>query len=377
MIKLSKSVIGHGEKVAVGRVLDSEYLGMGREVGKFEDELKEFFGRDVACVVNGTSALQLALFAAGIKNGDEVLVQSLTYVASFQSIAAVGAKAVACDVIQDNLNIDLNDAECRLTDKTKAIMPVHYAGHSQDLTSIYKFADRHKLRVIEDSAHCFGSTFDGKLVGSIGDISCFSFDGIKNITSGEGGCVVSDDPELMMKVREARLLGVVGDSAKRLKNDRSWNFDVTNLGWRFHMSDLMAAIGRVQLTRLPEFAKKRVRLAKRYCELLESVQSVGVIYTNYDTCVPHIFPILVDPGIQIEQLRTDLLKRSIETGVHYTPNHRLSFFADRRASKLRVTENIKGRLMSLPLHPDLTLSQIGFIVSNLSDCIRKQNDGIS
>jgi dTDP-4-amino-4,6-dideoxygalactose transaminase len=139
----------------------------------------------------------------------------------------------------------------------------------------------------------------------------------------------------------------------------------------------MAAIGRVQLTRLPEFAKKRVRLAKRYCELLESVQSVGVIYTNYDTCVPHIFPILVDPGIQIEQLRTDLLKRSIETGVHYTPNHRLSFFADRRASKLRVTENIKGRLMSLPLHPDLTLSQIGFIVSNLSDCIRKQNDGIS
>ena len=193
MIRLSKSKITDAEKKAVMHVLDREYLGMGQEVLEFEERLTNFFGRPAICVANGTAALHLACQSIGNKSGDEVLVPSLTYVASFQAISANLVKPIPCDINSKTLLIDLNDAKKKITTNTKAIMPENYAGDGSDLDEIYKFADKHKLRVIQDSAHAFGSTFNNKLIGSFGDISCFSFDGIKNITSGEGGCVVSDD----------------------------------------------------------------------------------------------------------------------------------------------------------------------------------------
>ena len=359
MIRLSKSKIGPREKAAVQKVLDSEYLGMGAEVGKFEEELSEFFGRETACVVNGTSALQLALFGAGVSPGDEVLVQSLTYVACYQAIAALGAKPVACDILSDSFSIDLNDAEGRITSKTVAIMPVHYGGHAQDLQAIYGFANRFGLRVIEDSAHAFGSLHNGSRLGSTGDISCFSFDGIKNITSGEGGCVVSGDAIVMRKLKEARLLGVVGDSERRVKRQRSWTFDVENLGWRHHMSDIMAAIGREQLRRLPEFAEVRRKAASRYVEALQGVAKLKPMFTAYDNCVPHIFPILLDADVNREQLRAELLSEGIETGVHYVPCHQLSFF-----------EAISDRLLTLPLHADIKIRDVVFIVDRLANLLK-------
>ena len=184
MIRLSKSSIGEAEKQAVVRVLDNEYLGMGTEVKQFEEELTKFFGRPAVCVVNGTAALHLSLQAAGVSQGDEVLVQSLTYVASFQAISATGARPIACDVDVETLCLDWRDAEKRLTTRTKAVMPVHYAGGVGALDEIYAFAGQHGLRVIEDAAHAFGTEYQGKKVGGFGDIACFSFDGIKNITSG-------------------------------------------------------------------------------------------------------------------------------------------------------------------------------------------------
>jgi dTDP-4-amino-4,6-dideoxygalactose transaminase len=213
-------------------------------------------------VVNGTAALQLALQAAGIWQGDEVLVQSLTYVASFQAISATGARPVACDVDAETLCLDWRDAEKRLTPRTKAVMPVHYAGGVGALDEIYAFAEKYGLRVIEDAAHAFGTEYQGKKVGEFGDIVCFSFDGIKNITSGEGGCIVTNDEEVLRKVRDARLLGVEKDTEKRFSGGRSWEFDVTAQGWRYHMSNIMAAIGLEQLKRFPENASQRQVLAK-------------------------------------------------------------------------------------------------------------------
>jgi dTDP-4-amino-4,6-dideoxygalactose transaminase len=249
VIRLSKSCIGDGEKRAVEAVLEHEYLGMGQDVQRFEEALTSYFGRPAVCVVNGTAALHLAVQGAGVGTGDEVLVPSLTYVSSFQAIASTGAKPVACEIDPETLVLDWRDAEKRLSRRTRAIMPVHYTGGVGDLDAIYEFARRHDLRVIEDAAHAFGSTHDGKRVGSFGDVACFSFDGIKNLTCGEGGCVVSSDAELLRRVRDARLLGVEKDTERRYAGERSWDFDVTAQGWRYHMSNVMAAIVLAQLAR--------------------------------------------------------------------------------------------------------------------------------
>ena len=172
-------------------VLDREYLGMGTEVQQFEEALSEYFGRSAVCVVNGTAALHLALQACEISQGDEVLVPSLTYLASFQAISATGAKPVACDIDPEIFLLDLSDTEKRITARTKAIMPVHYTGGVGDLDAVYEFANKYNIRVIEDAAHAFGTTYKDRRIGSFGDVACFSFDGIKNITSGEGGAIVT------------------------------------------------------------------------------------------------------------------------------------------------------------------------------------------
>ena len=264
LIRLSKSCIDEKEKEAVLRVLDKEFLGMGNEVNTFEKSLEKYFGRDVVCVSTGTSALQIALQSIGIKKSDEVLVPSLTYVASYQSISATGAIPISCDINPDSLIIDLNDAKEKLSEKTKAIMPVHYAGDASQIIKINAFANKHKLRVVEDAAHAFGSFFKNKKIGSFGDIACFSFDGIKNITSGEGGCIVSNDKNVIGLCKDLRLLGVENDSNLRFQGKRSWNFDVKYQGWRYHMSNIMASIGLEQFKKMEVFRAKRRSLAKTY-----------------------------------------------------------------------------------------------------------------
>ncbi len=363
VIRLSKSCLGENEKTAVLKVLDQEYLGMGKEVNQFEKILSEYFGRTALCVSNGTSALQLALQAINIGKGDEVLVQSITYVASFQAISATGAIPVPCDVEEEFLSIDLKDAEKKISPRTKAIMPVHYAGCPGKLSEVYKFASKYKLRIVEDAAHAFGSKYKGKLVGSFGDISCFSFDGIKNITSGEGGCVVTNDKNVIESVSDARLLGVEKDTEKRFQGKRSWDFDVTRQGWRYHMSNIMASIGIQQFINFNKIAKKRKELQGLYISLLYKTRSIIKMLPKREGVVPHIFVIILDKSIDRDLLREDLLKKGIETGIHYVPNHLHTFFKNK--IDLKTTSRIKDSLLSLPLHPDLTKQDIEYVVENL------------
>ena len=372
-LRLSKSCIGEEEKKAVKKVLDIGFFGMGKEVKDFENELSNFFGRRATCVVNGTAALQLALQAAGIERGDEVLVQSITYVASFQSITANGAKPIACDIDPDSLTIDLEDARKRLTSKTKAIMPVHYAGGVGNLDNIYKFARDNNLRIIEDAAHAFGTLYKDNLIGSFGDISCFSFDGIKNITSGEGGCIVSDDEDVIKSIQDFRLLGVQGDTHKRFSGGRSWDPDVKNQGWRYHMSDLVAAIGRVQLANFNYHKKSRQDLAKKYFELVKSIPSVSAFNHNYDEVVPHIFVVKIAENIDRKKLIELLKKEGIPAGIHYKPNHTLSFFNQTHIS-LKKTEEIFPKILTLPLHPDLTKEDITYICSKLEEALKNAKE---
>lgn len=369
LIRLSKSCIGESEKTAVASVLDREYLGMGSEVQIFEELLTNFFGRPAVCVVNGTSALQLALQACGVGRGDEVLVQSLTYVASFQAITATGAVPIACDVLPSTLTIDWRDAERKISNKTKAIMPVHYSGGVGEMNEIYKLAKRNNLRVIEDAAHSFGTTYEGKRIGGFGDISCFSFDGIKNITSGEGGCVVTDNTEVLNLIRDSRLLGVEKDTDKRYSGNRSWQFEVSQQGWRYHMSNIMAAIGIQQLYRFDEFAKIRKKHCRLYDELLEGDDRIIKIRHDYDEVVPHIYVVRIPNLRDREQLQKKLLELGIQTGTHYQPNHQLRHFKNEEILNLNVTDEIYPKILSLPLHVDLTENDIHYVSEKLKELI--------
>jgi dTDP-4-amino-4,6-dideoxygalactose transaminase len=358
IIRLSKSCIGEAEKLAVMGVLDREFLGMGAEVQQFEQALVAFFGRPVVCVVNGTTAIQLALQACGIGPGDEVLVQSLTYVASFQAISATGARPVACDIDPSTLTIDWRDAEKRMTSKTKAVIPVHYGGGVGALDEIYEFARKNGLRVIEDAAHAFGTSYQGKRVGGFGDIACFSFDGIKNITCGEGGCVVTDDLEVLRKVQDARLLGVEKDTEKRYSGQRSWMFNVTAQGWRYHMSNIMASIGLEQLKRFNLMAEKRMQLAQIYDDILNNNLYYKPLSHDYTTVVPHIYVVRINKIINRDELKNKLEERGIQTGFHYQPNHDLSYYSRDDIAPLLVTDNVFSELLTLPLHPDLSEEDI-------------------
>lgn len=352
-------------------VLDKGYLGMGVEVQRFENALESFFGRPVVCVNTGTAALHLALQACGIKAGDEVLVPSLTYVASFQAISATGATPVACDVNPSTLTLDWRDSEKRITPKTKAVMPVHYSGGVGDLAEIYAFAKRHSLRVIEDAAHAFGTTYQNLRVGGQGDIVCFSFDGIKNITSGEGGCIVTSDEDVLRRVRDARLLGVEKDTERRYAGERSWTFDVQMQGWRYHMSEIMAAIGLVQLTRFDEFSKKRTALASRYDQLLSNVPGISFLRHDYSTVVPHLYSVQLPEGANRDKIRQSMLDAGIQTGVHYQPNHKLSYYQSSVNAPLPVIDMIYPRLLSLPLHPEVSMEDVDYCVEKLLKAINE------
>jgi dTDP-4-amino-4,6-dideoxygalactose transaminase len=374
MIHISRAVVGAAELEGMGRVMREDgYLGMGREVRAFEQELQEYLGggdRQVICLNSGTAALHLAV-AAVTDPGDEVLVQSLTFVATFQAISAAGAVPVACEVYPETATLDLEDAARRVTPRTRAVMPVHYASNPGDLEAMYGFARRYGLRVIEDAAHAFGCTYEGRKIGSFGDLACFSFDGIKNITSGEGGAVVTSDPGVIQAVQDARLLGVQRDTEKRYQGARSWEFDVQQQGYRYHLSNLFAAIGRVQLRRFEgEFKPRRLALARTYRGAFAGLGDVQLLHGDPGPIVPHIFPIRVLNGKR-DGLRQFLLDRGIECGIHYKPNHLLSLYGGGR-ERLPVTERLYEELLTLPLHAALQDEEIGQVTAAVTEFLSQK-----
>jgi len=360
LLQTSLPSTGDSEKLAIARVLDSGYLGMGPAVAAFEQELADYLGNDVsvACVNSGTAALHLACEAVGLAAGDEVLVPSLTFVASFQAVAASGARPVPCDVkLQDGL-LDVDDAVRRLTKNTRAIMPVYYAGYPGDLSELYSFAGQYNLRVIEDAAHAFGSSSDNALIGSKSDISCFSFDPIKNITSGEGGAVVSRDRSIIRSVREMRNLGI--------KKTGDEQFEVTGKGWRLHMPDLMAAIGRVQLAKFEnELKPSRQSLHRKYRQYLENIEGINLLQTS-DEVVPHIQPVRL-PVKKRKLVRGALHDAGFETRIHYKPNHLHECFRD--GYDCPVSEQLFRELLTLPTHPGVTEQHVEQIASIIASSI--------
>jgi dTDP-4-amino-4,6-dideoxygalactose transaminase len=369
MIRLSKSIVGKKESSAVSKVIANGYLGMGNETMLFEEEIADFIGvnRTSVCTVNtGTSALHLAcqfLF----NEADEVLVPSITYVASHQAIATSGATPISVEVnLKDGL-IDLNDAKKRITKNTKGMMYVHYGSNTGDLDKVEEFCKSNNLKLIHDAAHSFGCSYKNKKVGFKNGVYCFSFDGIKNITSGEGGCIISNNLNLINFCNDARLLGVQKDTEMRFQGKRSYNFDVTHEGYRYHLSNINSAIGRVQLERFQsEFKEKRQRIYKTYLDFFKNIKNIENLYsdTNCDI-VPHIMPVLFKSIELKKSAEYHLKEKNIQFGYHYFPNHLLTKFKTNYS--LPVSEDFHNRQLTLPLHPGLNLKDLKIIFKILKN----------
>lgn len=350
--------------------LDEGYLGMGSFVRSFEDALSAYMGGpQVVAVSSGTAALHLAVQSAGIGPGDEVILPSLTFVACAQAITATGATPVFCEIDPATGSMDLADAEARATRRTRAIMPVHYSGRAPVAKAARALARRRGWRCIEDAAHGFGTLVDGvPLGGGDVDILCYSFDGIKNITCGEGGAIVTRDPAVARKAADLRLLGIVRDSERRYAGQRTWEPEVTEQGWRYHMSNVFAALGHAQLKRFDaEIKPRRQALARRYHELLAGVRGIA-LFPEDPQATLHIFPVRVLGGRR-DTVRDAMIKQGIEVGVHYFPSHLMERFGAKRG-ELPRTEALYEELLTLPLHPEITREQQDAVVHALVEATR-------
>lgn len=360
MIPVQRPSIGKEELAAVKMVFDTGWLGMGPKVKEFEDAVGAFLGaRHVIATNTGTTALHLALDAIGLKHGDEVVVPSLTYVATIQAITETGARPVFCDVEEDTLNIDLSDVEGKITSKTKAILPVHYRGIPCDMNRLLTLAKKFGLRVVEDAAHAFGSYYKGKRIGSFGDLTCFSFDPVKNVTCGEGGAVTTQNAELAEFLRQKRILGIDKDTWSRYHGKRSWFYDVIAQGYRYHMSDINAAIGLVQLKKYNAFNARKISIAKIYDREFARLKKFELLRTDYKGISLFIYIIKVLE--ERDQLMKFLEEKGIGTGIHYIPSHLFSFYSKERV-KLPVTEKVFDQILTLPLFPDMTDDQVERVI---------------
>lgn len=367
MIKVAQGVLAQEELELVKEAFDYGYFGHAQKVEEFEREIAKVCGVEpdmVAAVNNCTNAIALALTAAGIGVGDEVIVPSLTFVATFQAVSMTGAKPVACDVYDDDLLANVEDIEKRITCRTKAIIPVHYCGKICDMDRLLEFGKKYNIRIVEDAAHCFGGDYHGLAVGSYSDIACFSFDSIKVMTCGEGGAVVSHDKELIRRIKLQRLLSMNKQLHPVSPNGVRMDYEVALPGYRCHMSNINAAIGLAQIKKLPRFIARRQEICRMYKEAMKELPYIQFLNMDYDTIVPFMFVVRVKDGKR-DALKAYLAEHGVESAIKYVPSHLFEFYRDEDIS-CPVTDKAFAEILELPLHCRLTDEDIQTVIRTVT-----------
>lgn len=360
-----KPMISDETIAEVANILKSGWLATGPMCQRFEQELSEYFeGRTVLCFTSATAGLKASLMAIGIKPGDEVITTSLTFAATANVIAMLGAKPVFVDIERDSLNIDPQKIKEACTEKTRAIMPVHYAGLPVDMDKIYEIANELNLRVIEDAAHAMGSAYKNRKIGSFGDIQVFSFHPVKNMTSGEGGCVVFDPT----KQAERKLLelqrfhGIDRSIWDRFSKTASCYYDVVVPGEKSNMSDIQAAIGLHQLHELEQMNERRRTLLQRYREAFADLIASGKIEIQENPRYSfvhsgHLFPVCITDASRRDEFMEFLKAKSIGTTPYYSPLHLFSYYRKTfgyQEGMLKNTEYVGKRIVCIPLYTALS-----------------------
>ncbi len=367
-VPLADVNLGVEEEEAVLQVLRSGWLTMGATTAAFEKQFSEFSGAKHAIAVNNaTAALHLACMALSLGEGDEVILPSLTFVATANAIRYTVATPVFADLEStDWLCVSPQAIEEKITARTKAIMVMHYAGFACDMPAIMELAKKHNLYVIEDAAHAVGASLDGRALGSWGDLGCYSFFGNKNMTTAEGGMVLTNSDELAEKVRVMRSHGMTSLTWDRHKGHAS-TYDVVALGYNYRIDEIRAAIGIEQLKKLPAGNAKRALLTKRYQERFKKLcPNLGLPFEEKrGQSSYHIFPVLLPKDVDKGAFREYLKEQGIQSSFHYPPVHHFEIyrqFAPNSENNLAVTERAAKREVTLPLFPTMTEEQQDWVI---------------
>jgi dTDP-4-amino-4,6-dideoxygalactose transaminase len=370
-IPLAEVTLGPEEMAAVMAVLQSGWLAMGPKTQEFEAHFARFLGVRHACAVaNGTAALHLACEALGLGAGDEVLCPALTFVASANAILYTGARPVFVDIAgPHDLNLSAADAARKVSDRTRALMVVHYGGYPGDLDAISALARRHGLRIIEDCAHAPGALYQGaqgpQPVGTWGNIGCFSFFANKNLTTGEGGMVVTDDDEVARKIKTALSHGMTSLAWDRHQG-HSFSYDVVARGYNYRLDEMRAALGLIQLSRLALSNARRRELTRAYQQRLSRLAGLELPFLNApEGSAHHLFPVLLAEPAARPDFMAALARQGIQTSIHYPPVHLFSYYRGLWPPgfdhQLPRTEDVAARLVTLPLYPALDMAQIDLV----------------
>jgi dTDP-4-amino-4,6-dideoxygalactose transaminase len=372
-IPVFKPLLEQEEFAASREALELGWLGMGSYVGAFEERLKEFLGatdRYVAAVSTGHAAIHLGLLVIGVGAGDEVITPSFNNAADFQAILATGAKPVFCDINEDSLCLDLDKAEALVSPQTKAIIVMDYDCVLCDHDRVADFAAKHNLRVLHDAAHSFGSKYKGKMVGSFSDVCMFSFDPVKTITCIDGGAIIVKSEAELKKIHEMRLIGMSQPTTIMYTNARAWTYDMSAIGFRYHLANLHAAIGLSQLAKMHRISESRRAACRYYNEQLSGISEVIVPKTNFNEITPFLYYIRV-PADDREALRAHLRERGVDTGIHWQPGHWFTLLKDCRRGDLSVTDRVGHQVVSLPLHSMMATETLDRVIEGIRSFFAK------
>jgi dTDP-4-amino-4,6-dideoxygalactose transaminase len=374
-----KPDIGDEEIDAVAEALRSGWLTTGPKVHTFEHAFARYIGAPHAVAVNScTAALHLALDAVGLREGDEVLIPTMTFAATAEVVFYFKARPVLVDCEPDTLNVDPAGLEKSLSSRTRAIIPVHYAGHACDMARILEIAATRQLKVIEDAAHALPAAYKGQTVGTLGDLACFSFYATKTLCTGEGGMVTTANPDYAESVRMMSLHGISKDAWKRYSAEGSWYYEISKPGFKYNMTDIAAALGIVQLGKCDRMWEARKRIAEIYHEAFRDLDEVVTPVVRGDVKHAwHLYPIRLD----LDQLRisraefiTRMREQNIGVSVHFIPLHQHPFYRNTYGYQQQDFPNASSayeRLVSLPIYPSMTENDAADVVTVAREIIRR------
>ncbi len=364
-------LITNEDKKQINQALNASLLTDGPKLLQFERDFSKFCGSKYAIgVSNATSALHLSLISAGISHGDEVIIPNLTFVATASAVMLSGATPVLADIGNDSLNLSVGSINKCITKKTKAIIPVHFAGMPCNMSKIVKIAKKNNLKIIEDCAHAIGSKIGNKHVGVFGEAGCFSFYPTKNITTIEGGMVITNSKKLAEKIRKKRNHGITRTLQNRYSKGKPWDYDVEEPGYNFRLDEIRSTLGISQLKKIELFNKKREDSFNYYNKKLEKISGIIVPKKNKGfTSSYHLYivRILDSFGIKRDKLFEELLENGIQTSVHYKPLSKFQI-CKKKAKKydsLENSEKIYQEIISLPCYTNISKNQLDIVVKTI------------
>lgn len=368
MIPYGRQTIEDDDIDAVIEVLKSDYLTTGPKIAEFEKSVADYVGAKYAVAIsNGTSALHAACFAAGIGPGDEVITTPITFAASSNCVLYCGGTPVFADIDPKTYNIDPDDIRKKITDKTKAIIAVHLAGQPCDMDEIHKIAKENNLIVIEDGAHALGSVYKGKKVGSLSDMTTFSFHPVKPITTGEGGMIVTDNEEFYKKMVLFRSHGITRDEAMMTRKDGPWFYQQFDLGFNYRITDIQCALGCSQMKKLDRFLAKRKEIVLRYNEAFADCENIVTPYQLPETESGWHLYIVQVKNCDRKQIFEALRDKGIGVNVHYIPVYMHPYYQEHGYKDVHCknAEEVYSHIISLPLYPGLTEEQQSYVIDTL------------